>query len=74
MEIRNSVVAVVSAAIQNGVIISIDFLESSLMCPRLKMVPVVHQSSHDFQLLSTMLPNASVEVTTKYFLEPSKTS
>ena len=38
MEIRDSVVAVVSAAIQNGVIISIDFLEPSPMCPRSEMV------------------------------------
>jgi len=34
----NSAIAVVSAAIQNGVIISIDFLEPSPMCPRAKMV------------------------------------
>ncbi len=38
MKIRDSVVAAVSTAIQNGAIISIDFLEPSPTCPRSEMV------------------------------------
>ena len=38
MKIRDSVVASVCTAIQNGAIITIAFLECSPMCPRSKMV------------------------------------
>jgi hypothetical protein len=66
--IRNSVVAVVSAAIQNGVIISIDFLEPSPMCPRSEMVQW-YINPHTNQLLSVAMPDAYVKVTCKYSLD-----
>lgn len=71
MKIRDSVVAVVSTAIQDGAIISIDFLEPSPMWPRSGKGEVIQQVVYVYQLLSCTLPDTHAEVISKNNLEKS---
>jgi len=71
LKIRDSVVVAVSTAIQNGVIISVDFSGTISDLPKVGDGWVVYQSAHDFQLVSTMLPDTFSEVICKINLEES---
>jgi len=64
LKIKDSVVAEVSTAIQNGAIISIDFMEQSPTYPRWEMVEW-YTNPHTIFILSCTLPDNHFGVTSR---------